>query len=1295
MGKRTKIILSIIAAGIIILSGTIFGLAKTGVIQIKMLADVLPKGAVSAQLVYASAEKVPKSDIPVNISLKFQNQEDGVAQKFETKTDSSGKASFSNLSPSDQWILDWTYPGCQPTNPTKVKVVSGKTTSVNMLVCNETPTGTYSIEGNILDTGNNNAFLAGATIVFVSDATKRTTSNANGYYKIDGLLYQPNQLADQAFTYSASGYTSQTLKLQNDLHLNPASIQPGGGFKDVNVSLAKEQISISPTNTTFSLLGSVQDEKGGFLDGVEITVSCAGCEKQFLWKGTSVKEKITSYQNINGNFNFEVKDIENISKLPDTASMTYNLSKSGYFFDDNKDGINNDGKKQFSIEKASVKKYQQKSGDAILLSLHEASTILLPEKYLEITVNDQSNNLPLDGAEVAINIASCGFNSTGKTNKSGTYHKSFLDCSNTFEAQIRISKDTYTTRLITFDRSEFSDLISNSHLYSISLSSANPMDVKNSVNGHVYDLETQQPISNANVSAYQDNPADLAQSSIKTDKSGYFAFNGLGLKENLIVNASKSDYLQTAKSNIHFTAEENKSVNIELFLKKEPDIGLFQLPVTVLNKFDLKGINNATVSLKSEDGVTQIKKTNASGKISFDTKAGTSVTITATKDSYQEIRTIVIPKKIESLSYDDLYRLYGETVFIIGKSSSNVSFNIRVIDKDSKKPIVGAEVTLELPITKLSAFGAVYLVNDYVFQTDEQGMIKIPEFINSSHFLTDTKGRANNSVKDNISSVLQKGSAINIKVTASNYAEIYKYLEIAENSIEIPLAAQTAGRVCVLGSGNPRFDRDFSDNEIKAAIELMEYLPDSNMSSPVDTPNEEVVTNTREYFKVCYSGMSSGYYYGEIRINGPGGKVDYSGNAFEEGGKPQYFDQNSKKDLDLVVQMCGYKMGSYSFDENIFFALEDNYDFDWFEKNKDLFIESSHVLSAIKKQSKDIGPVVIIVGQGELNAFAALNQKLDCGWGAESSVILMYKDLVEYYLNNHRADLISSTLIHEYGHLLYEKEFKFNGKNNFSSKWKELYEGIVDQSYAEIIWNKIQDANLEIAPGGMGGHPWDNDHEMFASFFNAYFYHHDQLLENINSCADINCQNILAYMWELFSENVGKVNFSDARQFPVYGGTIGNSRYSFYDIRAGKWRFDQFGSLPINQKISLQYKRLIAPYVSNESWNKLKSKVSEFNRWLKIKIGISNSSINFGSVNGQLLDEKGKPVKTALIKIGGSYTAVTDSLGNFSMANVGVGDQSLSISTISKRNHRILEPSSGKINVVSKRNTSIKIKIQR
>jgi len=92
MTKRSKLILGIIAVAIIIFSGALFGLAKYGVIHIKMLADVTTNSSAFSVLVKDSTGNVVGSG--VDVTLKNANSNAEVASQI---TGADGIAKFTSI----------------------------------------------------------------------------------------------------------------------------------------------------------------------------------------------------------------------------------------------------------------------------------------------------------------------------------------------------------------------------------------------------------------------------------------------------------------------------------------------------------------------------------------------------------------------------------------------------------------------------------------------------------------------------------------------------------------------------------------------------------------------------------------------------------------------------------------------------------------------------------------------------------------------------------------------------------------------------------------------------------------------------------------------------------------------------------------------------------------------------------------------------------------------------------------------------------------------------------------------
>lgn len=205
----------------------------------------------------------------------------------------------------------------------------------------------------------------------------------------------------------------------------------------------------------------------------------------------------------------------------------------------------------------------------------------------------------------------------------------------------------------------------------------------------------------------------------------------------------------------------------------------------------------------------------------------------------------------------------------------------------------------------------------------------------------------------------------------------------------------------------------------------------------------------------------------------------------------------------------------------------------------------------LANQSKRSKPLVIFIGNlgGKINAYAH-REKISCPAAGvqEAWEIDLLAEFLRYMTNLGSKDTINKVLAHEYGHIV---QFDlFSGSSFFARQWTMIFNDLNRNYYGPLVFDMMTDGNAMMAPNQFGGHPWDNERELFASFFASYFMAHDRFDGIIRYHASGAAQNIMEYMWQLFSENVGKVYANDNKIYHPIGGKIGTHG----EIRSGAWK---------------------------------------------------------------------------------------------------------------------------------------------
>jgi len=368
----------------------------------------------------------------------------------------------------------------------------------------------------------------------------------------------------------------------------------------------------------------------------------------------------------------------------------------------------------------------------------------------------------------------------------------------------------------------------------------------------------------------------------------------------------------------------------------------------------------------------------------------------------------------------------------------------------------------------------------------------------------------------------------------------------------------------------------------------------------------------------------------------------------------------------LTINFCNANNGENhqvkSYENGVKFTLFGDDVITFYENNKDIFQKMADKVSYLKTSSIDIGNTNIFVSNKETKYLNALSiGATKCFGGAEEQTLYILLSELKSAQSPEGMNSLNGTIIHEYGHSVYDTMYG----SRFDASWIEIFNQLVrnramGSGPGNCVFKKIQDGILSKEKSSFGGHPWDNPHEMFASYYFDYYNAHELLLMTIiDGWRDTpECSNTMAFMWQLFSENVGEVSPADGMLFGSRNDEIGNTVYSFSNITSGVWRESTYAALAPMKKVQFQFELLLNTVESNIAT--LASQFNDFYDSVLRSLGIYRET---GNVAIRINDINGKPISGLLVKLGGKVA--TESSGEVGVYKVtGIQTGSRNIETI-------------------------------
>lgn len=401
MNKRNRLIFGIIITGVIVLSGTIFGLAKTGKIDLKMLADTITQKQNNAPSTLNISIAVPENISP-GTTLIIKNTTSG--SRYSRLVSDPGNNIFTaNFSFSGIEAGEYVGDESQCVRVYPFSVLANTSNSANGEVLSDCGNANNSCNGQIcgdnqhcsisqnicVDNCTSSSCPAGQRCSLTTKECESSDNNQSGTYSVYGLVYSsaggtlggvqvnadttteysgPNRgrytvsnlpiasQASQKFVYSKTGYETKTLSLQ-DLGIN-RTINNGDNLAASSVTLEPSgDYAFNPNS--FSLIGTITDPNNDLIDDVLVKVSCSDSDQQagigiscgdFSSSNTHSKSEYETYYpglNANQKFNYEIRNIERFDTYQTFPRIKVEFSKQGYFWDKNDDGLDNDTENEY------------------------------------------------------------------------------------------------------------------------------------------------------------------------------------------------------------------------------------------------------------------------------------------------------------------------------------------------------------------------------------------------------------------------------------------------------------------------------------------------------------------------------------------------------------------------------------------------------------------------------------------------------------------------------------------------------------------------------------------------------------------------------------------------------------------------------------------------------------------------------------------------------------------------------------------------------------------------------------
>ncbi|MCX6809865.1 MAG: carboxypeptidase-like regulatory domain-containing protein [Candidatus Berkelbacteria bacterium] len=885
---------------------------------------------------------------------------------------------------------------------------------------------------------------------------------------------------------------------------------------------------------------------------------------------------------------------------------------------------------------------------------------------IDVSVNDENGPLPKSTVEVSSQGCSVLRSKSQMTNNDGETNFLNADLLWFFTylrlpgskclpyIDIKVSKNGYITKVLNYDVENLkSDSFRVNGQVSIGVTLQKTKPDQKGIIGTVLDAD-KKPIEGADVYLWRDKAIGLPLYLKHSDSSGGFEFGDI-TGGNYIVSSFHKDYLSTENSRRFIKLRTGEAQELELVMTSYPhDLAenIYSLPVTAFERETQTLVSD--LSVEFDQGGKSEKVSVNSGRLYINVKPG-ALRVKATRSNETLTSQVEIPSDFNALSDTDKQNIYDKLTFYFSNLSHDTVDRqiIKVLDQKNQ-PVANAQVVFSyndiLPFFlsgkmagQTNNNGIINLPNDFQYVDINDLPIAMSVVKKITQFKLGLLGTLSLKVKRPDSETIYPFTE-QVKGADKNYEIILKIPVLSENSSATShsINVQIADLIKWASASADDLKPLYLEKKTGKNWERVQIQP---------SIQEESILNGlyKKRFK-SYPHPEKGIY--RARMEGS----DY---ISEE----KVFDD--KDDLGFSINGC-VNNGNYhkvDYPGNIFFVMGSG-EYTAYQNNaarKKLFDKIAGDLLLAKNHSVDVGPLVVIWTGDMIGINAFMTDPVATCMGVNNARPIKFTSEFLALAEKGNMDyIISPVVIHEYGHQVYEVLKTQNP--DFYNRWVDLFKNIKG-SQNSCVWDRLKEGNIWSNYVGLGGHPDDDyggtlpGHEMFASMYSSYFSinFHNRLLSTINNYSSGECQNTLAYMWTLFSENVGELVSGDKIAFQPYGGGVNRARYSFSQIKSGAWRADRFGDLGLSGQVSVMYQKFIAPLGSSTRTAAIEAKLAIINKFIDLK----TTGRPKGNIEGVVVDNQNLKVRRAIVKIGQKY-AVTDDSGRFSIIGIAEGSQNIS-----------------------------------
>lgn len=286
LSKRTKLIALIFALGVVFLFGTVFTLAKTGVIHIKMLAN-----PTTVNFYVQVKDSGGVNDLPAGTTVYAALPgQSGSPQPTQLFTVHNGYGYITrNLAVFSLYantVYNFSTP-CSSGTPniaTANSSSSAGSSALSPYVFSRTcagggnTSGTISIDGHVKDS-QTQAFISGASEV-LTGGNYRASTDSGGHYVISNITYaDPSDVPNWQIYFSAPGYQSTSASLSS-LGISAGQIVNGGTVYALAVGLKRDI-------PEYKITGNIKADNGNLLAEAEIKLIDKSTNPQYQYTRTT------------------------------------------------------------------------------------------------------------------------------------------------------------------------------------------------------------------------------------------------------------------------------------------------------------------------------------------------------------------------------------------------------------------------------------------------------------------------------------------------------------------------------------------------------------------------------------------------------------------------------------------------------------------------------------------------------------------------------------------------------------------------------------------------------------------------------------------------------------------------------------------------------------------------------------------------------------------------------------------------------------------------------------------------